>query len=72
MVPKTYTHAIIKALEQSGKRDRLKLVEEQGSTEYIKRDCELYLLEQNNNSSYYDPDVREVWFKFVLSFNIIS
>ena len=38
----------------------------------ISKDRELYLLEQNNNSSYYDPDVREVWYKFVLSFNIIS
>ena len=28
IVPKTFTHAIIKALEQSGKRNRLKLVEE--------------------------------------------
>jgi len=37
VVPKTFTRAIIKALEQSGKRDRLKLVEEQGSTEYEKR-----------------------------------
>lgn len=26
----------------------------------ISKDRELYLLEQNNNSSYYDPDVREV------------
>ena len=34
LVPKTFTHAIIKALEQSEKRDRLKLVEEQESTEY--------------------------------------
>ena len=38
----------------------------------ISKDRELYLLEQNDNSSYYDPDVREVWYKFVLSFNIIS
>ena len=37
VVPKTFTRAIIKALEQSGKRDRLKLVEEQGSTDYEKR-----------------------------------
>ncbi len=37
IVPKTFIRAIIKALEQSGKRDRLKLVEEQGSTEYEKR-----------------------------------
>ena len=37
IVPKTFTRAIIKALEQSGKRNRLKLIEEQGSTEYEKR-----------------------------------
>ncbi len=37
IVPKTFTRAIIKALEQLGKRDRLKLVEEQGSTDYEKR-----------------------------------
>ena len=37
VVPKTFTRAIIKALEQPGKRDRLKLVEEQVSTDYEKR-----------------------------------
>ena len=37
IVPKTFTLATIKALEQLGKRDRLKLVEEQGSTDYEKR-----------------------------------
>ncbi len=37
IVSKTFARAIIKSLEQAGYRDRIRLVEEQGLTEYEKR-----------------------------------
>ena len=48
VVPKTFTSAIIKALEQSGKRDRLKLEEEQypqiiKKSNYAKHKNEIHL-----------------------------